>query len=96
MVQKIIVFIGISLLVGLIFGYVLREKKYYYLYPGKEKTEVTKENYENAKNTISSIHYTEVYSEKLVFNTEKAIIGGLGCLGICFIILPLINKKRKS
>jgi hypothetical protein len=103
--KKILLLIfGISIIVGLMSGYLTSETKYYFMSSQVSKIEITQANYKFYNNNYEGNQY---YGEDMsrftlsenIFNTQNAIIGGLSAMGLLFIFsfyyfrkLDLINR----
>lgn len=89
MINKIIISVGLAILIGIVAGYYFEEEKFYSLYPGKDKNEITEKYFD--QNVRSNEEY---YSKELVFNTEKAALAGFSFLGLFLIFSGLSNKRK--
>lgn len=88
--KKILLLIfGISIIVGLISGYLTTETKYYFMSSQVSKIEITQANYKFYNDDDNNQFYGEDMSRftlsENVFNKQNAIIGGLSAMGLLFI-----------
>jgi len=90
--RKIIfVILGISLLIGLLGGYLMSETKYYY--SNKEITyKVYKRYFDKSINWESD--YSIYTTVKKVYNTQSAILFGLTALGILLVMSYFYKPKE--
>lgn len=93
--KKILLALGISILIAITAGFITSETKYFYLTPGKAKTEITKYNYEMYfdKSIAWEFDYTKFTSKENVYNIHSAIISGLTTFSIFLILISIVNKK---
>ena len=93
--RKTLLAFGISILSSIVFGFLNSETKYFYLQPGKAKTEITKDNYEMYfdKSQNWTGDFTKFTTKENIFNLESAIISGLAIFSILIIAISLFNKN---
>jgi hypothetical protein len=98
MKKVLLLIFGISLIVGLITGYLTSETKYFFMSSKVPKIEITKENYKFYNDDYDGNRY---YGEDMsrftlnenIFNTQNAIIGGLSAMGLLFIFSFFYFRK---
>jgi hypothetical protein len=94
--KRIISFIfGLSLLIGLLTGYLTSENKYYYIALDSPKSEVTYGHYQRYMKEATK-DYNLGFKVEKIYNTQNAILFGLSALGGLTIIFSLINFSKKE
>ena len=91
-IRKILFALGISLLLGVITGYITSQQKYYYLSLDGPKREITKGIYDEIKNSYSHGYF----KKESAYNFKMANIIGLSIFGIFLVFISLINPKSKE
>ncbi|MFC4232283.1 hypothetical protein ACFOW1_10300 [Parasediminibacterium paludis] len=93
-----IVIFGVSLLIGLLSGYMSAKTKYFYLSPSKPKREITYETYKMYfDKTINwESDYTKFLTIEKVYNTQNATLFGLTSLGVLLIVSYFIPQSKKN
>lgn len=93
LLKGLLISIGISLSVGVIFGQKNKIENYYYLEQEHPKREITKATY-------LSIYNYEPSEKKYItierkFNTEQAFVYGILSFGACLIIVGFFFKSQR-
>jgi|GEM_PF-6205189 hypothetical protein len=91
MIKRVVFSVGISIIIAVASGYFFSQEKFFYLIPGKSKSEVTEKLYNEEKDFDS-----EYLSKEVIFNTEKAFTIGLASLGVLLILSAAIKNKKRS
>ena len=97
MKKVLLLIFGISLIVGLITGYLTSETKYFFMDSDVPKVEITQKNYKYYNDDDNNRYFTTDMSRftnsENVFNIQNAIIGGLLVMGILFIFSFFYFRK---
>lgn len=93
--RKILFALGVSMLIAITAGFITSETKYFYLTPGKDKTEITKNNYDAYfdKSITWAGDFAKFTSKENVFNIQSSIIAGLTTFSIFLILISIVNKN---
>lgn len=93
--RKTLLAFGVSMLISIVAGFLTSEVKYFYLKPGKIKTEITKANYEMYfdKSYKWQTDYTKFTSIENIYNTQLAVIYGLVTFSVLIILISLVNNN---
>ena len=96
MTNRIIISLGIALIIGVIAGYSLSERKYFALSAYDPKREITLDEYKDMYNRQSQ------RKAETVYNTQQAIVIGIATFGALLVITSVFNlswlerDKRKN
>ena len=93
--NKGILIIGISLLIGVLFGFIFHNTIYYYYDSNNKKTlNIPKIGYDSIEK--NNFHYFEKYCYfKYKYNSTAALLSGLITFAVLLILVSLTNPKKK-
>jgi hypothetical protein len=83
MTNRIIISLGTALIIGVITGYSLSERKYFALSAENPKREITLAEYRSL--------YDDERKAETVYNTQQAIVIGIATFGVLLVITSVFN-----